>query len=111
MKPLIFTPGEQRLLGVLAVFGLLIPNGVFIYYFLTDASVTRAALTNPISLVFITEAFFLMFLFAWLLKRLGLTRPGALAFVIMSLLGSMVFSVPATLWLRGKNQHDNPPSA
>ena len=108
MKPLVFTSGELRVLCALAVFGLLIPNGIFIYYFLTDASLTKAALTNPISLVFITEAFFLMFLIAWLLRRMELTRPGALGFVIMSLLGSMAFSAPATLWLCGKNRRKEP---
>ncbi|MAE59956.1 MAG: hypothetical protein CMJ49_01215 [Planctomycetaceae bacterium] len=83
----------------LAVFGLLIPNGAFIYFFVTDPQVTRAAMTNPISLVFMFEAFVLMLLFAWLLRRAGVRRPSGLVFIVMSLIGSMVFSVPAALAL------------
>ncbi len=99
MKSLVFTPLELRVLAGLAVFGLLVPNGIFIYYFFNDPEVSRIAMSNPISLVFMTEAFFLMFLFAWLLRKSGSTKPNGLAFVVMSLVGSMVFSVPAALWL------------
>jgi len=51
-----------------------------------------------VALVFIIEAFLLMFLFAWVIRYLGFRSPGWLAFIIMSLLGSMVFSVPAFLF-------------
>ncbi len=104
MKPLIFTPLELRVLALLAIFGLLVPNGIFVYYFFNDPEVSRIAMSNPISLVFMTEAFFLMFLFAWLLRKAGSTKPNGLVFIIMSLVGSMVFSVPAALWLTFRNR-------
>ena len=50
-------------------------------------------------MLFITEAFLLMLFFAWLIRHLGFRSPGWLAFLIMSLVGSMVFSVPAFLYL------------
>lgn len=81
-----------------------VPNGIFIWYALTPPVLVEAALRNPIALVFIAEAFFLMFLFAWLIGRLGLRRPGRLAFIAMSLIGSMAFSVPAALWLAGRSK-------
>ena len=109
MREIRLTLAEGRILIGLAVFGLLIPNGAFIYFFLTDPQVTRAAMTNPISLVFMFEAFVLMLLFAWLLHRAGVRRPSGLVFIVMSLIGSMVFSVPAALVLvfrdaRGKGK-------
>lgn len=104
MKPLTFSPGELRVLAALALFGLLVPNGVFIYYFFTDPEVTQIAMSNPISLVFMTEAFFLMFLFAWLLRKTASKRPTGFLFIVMSLLGSMVFSIPASLYLTFKNR-------
>jgi len=61
--------------------------------------VAKIALSNPISLVFITEAFLLMFLVAWLLKKASSTKPTGKTFIIMSILGGMVFSVPATIYL------------
>lgn len=99
MNSIPLSPAEKAALVVLAIFGALIPNGVFLYYFLTAPEVTQEALSNPISLVFISEAFLLMFVFAWLLRRYAIKRPGSIAFIVMSLLGSMVFSVPAALYL------------
>ncbi len=99
IKPLSFTKREARFLGGLALFGALIPNGIFCYYFFTAPEVTKDALSNPISLVFIIEAFILMALFAWLLRKTVRNGVGATRFVVMSLLGSMVFSIPATLYL------------
>lgn len=104
MKPLTFTPAELRFIGVLALFGLIVPNGIFLYYFFSSPEVMQAAMSNPISLVFISEAFLLMFLFAWLLRKVGSTQPSGFVFILMSLVGSMVFSVPAALWLAGKKR-------
>ena len=103
MKPITFTSTESKMLAALAAFGLLIPNGIFIYFMLMDQQVAKSALTNPISLVFITEAFLLMFLFAWLIRKVSSRRPSGFAFILMSLLGSMVFSVPAALYLMSRS--------
>jgi len=82
---------ELKVLAALAVFGFLVPNGVFIFFALSDHEATKAALSNPVSLVFVCEAFFLMLLFAWVLRRAGVGRPSGAVFIIMSLIGSMVF--------------------
>lgn len=108
-----FTKTQEQMLCLLAVIGLIVPNGVFIYFATTRWDPVIAALTNPVSLVFIVEAFALMFLFAWLIRRQRLTAPGGLAFIAMSLLGSMMFSVPACLWLwsrkiRSRRSADRP---
>lgn len=102
MKP--FSATQEKLLLALAVFGLIVPNGFFLYYSLVAPAALHSALGNPVALVFITEAFLLMFLFAWMIRYLGFRSPGWLAFIIMSLLGSMVFSVPAFLYLASRNQ-------
>ena len=108
MKP--FTTTQERLLLTLAVFGLIVPNGSFLYYSLVAPAALRAALSNPVALVFITEAFLLMFLFAWVIGHLGFRSPGWLAFIIMSLFGSLVFSVPAFLYLASRNARKTPPT-
>lgn len=104
MKPIRLTNIEGKILVLISFFGLLVPNGVFIYFFITSPETASAAMSNPISLVFIVEAFFLTFLFAWLLRKAGVKKPTGLVFIIMSLVGSMVFSVPATLYLIARNQ-------
>ena len=92
-----FSPGERTALALLAIFGLVVPNGLFLYVAATDPGAMAAALSNPISLVFVFEAFLLMSLFAWLLGRSGARRPSGFVFVVLSLLGSLAFSVPWTL--------------
>jgi hypothetical protein len=86
-------------LAALAVLGFLLPNGIFVYFALAERGAVIAALTNPVSLVFVLEAFFLMGLFAWLLQKRGRPRHAGLLFVVASLLGSMACSVPAAILL------------
>ncbi len=110
-QPPEWTSLESRILAALAICGFLLPNGVFIYTLLFNPDAVRAALGNPISLAFITEAFFLMFLGAWLLRRIRVGSPSGLMFIVMSLLGSLAFSVPAMLYLifRAKVKPKNEP--
>ena len=106
MKP--FTGIQEKLLLALAIFGIIVPNGFFLYCSLVEPAATHALLSNPVGLVFIGEAFLLMFLLAWLIHRLGFRSPGWLAFIIMSLVGSMVFSVPAFLYLASRKARSAP---
>jgi hypothetical protein len=93
------TKNEANGLVALAGFGFVVPNGVFLYYFVKDPGLLRAAIANPLALTFMLEAVFLLALLAWLVARAGLRRPSAPVFVVLSLIGSLAFSVPATLYL------------
>src|SRR5690606_41790887 len=88
---------EVTVLKALAVFGFLIPNGLFLYYALWRTSVFITALKNPVPLVSIAEAFLLMILFAWLLRRAGVRKLRPPGLIVMSLVGRMACSVPATM--------------
>ncbi|MGB8168261.1 MAG: hypothetical protein WCF18_12260, partial [Chthoniobacteraceae bacterium] len=89
----------QKPLLVLATFGFVVPNGVFLYHAFRDPTALRAALANPVALVFIGEAFLLTAFFAWWIQRCQFRSPGWFAFVIMSFVGSLAFSIPAFLYL------------
>jgi hypothetical protein len=91
---------------MLAAVGLLVLNSVFLYYAFAHPDVLAEAAQNPISAVFQLEAFLLLALAAWLIHRLGLRRPGWLAFVVMSLAGTLAFSVPAFLLLHLRKRDD-----
>jgi hypothetical protein len=106
MKPLSST--AEKFLLALAVFGFIGPNGCFVYFALSDFGTVLEALRNPIALVFITEAFALMFLIAWLLHHWGWRRPGWGWFVVLSLLGSLLFSVPLYLYLASRAARSTP---
>ena len=101
MKP--FTSIQEKLLLALAAFGFAVPNGCFLYVVFTDPATFQAALANPIALVFIAEAFLLMFLGAWLIHRWGVRSPGWKAFIVLSLIGSLAFSIPTYLWLASRS--------
>ena len=106
MNTLMFSKREQTTLLVLAIAGLIIPNGIFLRYAFSDSDYMKQALGNPISLVFIAEAFFLMFLFAWLIRKMEIRKPTGFFFIVMSILGSMAFSVPASLYLAFRAKSD-----
>lgn len=91
------TSTESRILLGLAVFGLLVPNGIFIWHVFFGMDRILEALSNPVSLVFILEAFALMFLGAWWIARTGGKKPGPAGFVAWSLIGGLVFSVPLAI--------------
>ena len=100
MKP--FTVIQERVLLILALFGLIVPNGFFLYHAFSHPELVREALTNPVAQLVIAEAFFLMFLFAWFIHRIGFRSPGWLAFIFLSLLGSMACSAPCFLYLASR---------
>lgn len=89
----------RLLLWLLAGFGLFVLNGVYLYFTFARPEVASAAMSNPVSLVFMTEAFVLMVLGAWLIARAGLRRPGWGVFIVLSIAGSLIFSIPAFLLL------------
>jgi len=98
---------ESATLAILSAVGLIVPNGIFLYVSATDRMALREALANPISAVFMVEALFLMFLFAWLLSRGGSRKPTGIVFILLSLVGSLAFSVPLTLrWLAPSLRRD-----
>ncbi len=72
-------------------------NGVFVWFVLRQPELLADALRNPVSAVFIFEAFIMVGLGAWLIRLYGFERPGWLAFVLLSLIGGLAFSVPAFL--------------
>ncbi|GEM_PF-1919554 len=96
----------KPLLWVLSVVGFFGVNGVFLYYLFFRPGVVDAANANPVSMVFIGEAFLLMFVLAWLIRLFEFEKPGWIGFIVMSIAGSLAFSIPFFLLLHvGKKQH------
>ena len=82
---------------VLAALGLLGLNGVFVYFAVFEPHILASAMRNPVSLVFMIEAFVIVGLAAFVIRLMGFERPGWVAFVALSLLGGLAFSVPLFL--------------
>jgi drug/metabolite transporter (DMT)-like permease len=90
----------RPLLWGMAVIGFFGLNGVFLYFYLLHPDVMADALQNPISVVFMLEAFLMTAFVAWLIWLSELRRPGWISFIVLSLIGSLAFSVPAWLLLQ-----------
>jgi len=87
------------MLLLIAAFGLLVPNGLFVYWFLVEFDSLDALLSNRLGLALLLDAFLATGLLAWLFAK---RPPGPLSwvwFVALSLLGGLGFSIPFYLWL------------
>ena len=88
----------QTVLLVLSFLGFLLINVPFLYIATFEKEIYAAAMENWMAMVFMTEAFLLMFMGAWLIAKCGFSSPGWVAFIIYSLLGSLAFSIPFFLY-------------
>ena len=102
--PIDYSPRERFWLLALAAFGFLAVNGAFLYGVVAQPGALAAAMTNPISLAFLTEAFLILAALAYLLGKWGVARLSWRWFLFLSLVGSMAFALPVVLlWgKRGK---------
>ena len=99
---------DRAILWIVATIGLLGINGVFLYVVIFRPELVREALTNLYSMVFIIEAFILLPLLCFLIAVAKLKSPNWFGFLIISLLGSLAFSIPFSilLWTRGSDNTD-----
>jgi len=103
-----YSARERFWLWTLAVAGFLVINGAFAYGLLQPGAFA-AAMTNPLALAFMAEAFVLMGVLAYLLTKWKVSRLSWGWFVLLSLLGSMAFALPvALLWRRPARDADTP---
>ena len=99
-----YGPRERLFLWLLAVVGFVVLNSVFVYGLLVRPDWIREAQTNPVSAVFIAEAFILMGTFAYLLAKWKVSHLHWGWFVALSLIGSMAFALPIVLlWPRRRH--------
>ena len=87
------------ILLLVALFGLFVPNGIFIYWLFTEFHSIGDVVNNRLALGFIIDAFMAMFLLAWWFAK---DPPGKVKwywFVVFSLIGGLGFSLPFYYWL------------
>ncbi len=94
-----YSPAERFWLWALAAFGFLAVNGAFMYGVFVRPEILAEAQQNPLSMAFVVEALLLVAALAYLLPKWGVTRMSWGWFVVLSLAGSLAFSLPmALLW-------------
>ncbi|HEX6124336.1 MAG TPA: hypothetical protein VFZ23_03100 [Pyrinomonadaceae bacterium] len=83
---------------LIALFGLLVPNGIFIYWLFTEFNSLGDVINNRLALGFMIEAVVVLGLLAyWFAKN----PPGKIRwywFVVFSLIGGLGFGLPFYYW-------------
>ncbi|MGD8319001.1 MAG: DUF2834 domain-containing protein [Gemmatimonadota bacterium] len=91
------------LLGV-ALFGLVVPNGLFLHWLFVERPGVQAVLANHLAVAFMLDAMLVLLV---LTVRFAVHPPGRLRwpwFVLLSLVGGLGFSLPVYLWLNRRGE-------
>lgn len=93
---------------LIALFGLVVPNGLFVYWAFVEADGLASWVENRLAVAFMLDALMAVGLLAWLFA----TRPPGPVrwgwFVVLSFVGGLGFSIPFYLWLNRRAARRSP---
>jgi hypothetical protein len=95
---------QQILLWCISVIGLIGVNGLFLYALVFIPEQITSAFNNVISIAFILEALLLLLLLCFLVSVVKFKSPGWPGFLLLSILGSLAFSIPFSIIMWNKNK-------
>ena len=101
MTPPARAEGSAGLLPI-ALFGLLVPNGLFVYWLLNELHGLGPVLHDKLALAFILDALLAVGVLAAQIARTRSGRVSWTMFVALSIIGGLGFSVPFTWWLNSR---------
>jgi|SRR5215204_2003516 len=84
---------------VVALFGVTVPNGLFIYWMLAEFNGLGPVLQDKLAVAFILDAFMSLGLIAVYLARNPIGPVRWPTFVALSIVGGLGFSLPFYYWL------------
>jgi hypothetical protein len=87
------------ILLLLAAFGFVVPNGLFLYWLFYEYPGLAAVAQNRLALGFMLDAFMAMILLAVYFARHPIGAVRWPWFVVLSIAGGLGFSLPLYLWL------------
>lgn len=88
---------------LVALFGLLVPNGIFIYWLIYEHKHVHDFVDNKLALAFIIEAFMLLIMLAVYFARNPIGKVKWYWFVVLSLIGGLGFGLPFYWWLNKRD--------
>lgn len=92
------------LLLIVALFGLLVPNGIFVYWLFTEYRSPWDFVNDRLALGFIIDCVLAVALIAWYFAKNPIGKIKWYWFVVMSLVGGLGFSLPFYYWLNKRNE-------
>ena len=94
---------------VIALFGFIVPNGMFVYWLVTDFHGLAPIFRDRLALSFILDALLALIMLSLYFARNPAGRYGWQWFLALSLAGGLGFGIPFYWWLNGRDAPD--PSA
>jgi hypothetical protein len=92
-------------LVLVALFGLFVPNGIFVYWLLTEFEGVGGVIANKLALAFIIEAFLVLGIMSYYFARNPIGRVTWYWFVVLSLIGGLGFGIPFYYWLNKRAEN------
>ena len=92
-----------------ALFGLLVPNALFLSWLFTEYRGLGPVLADKLALSFILDAVLTLVLLAVYFAKRPIGRVGWPWFVLLSLAGGLGFSLPFYYWLNRRQVKEDPP--
>ena len=92
-------------LVLVALFGLFVPNGIFVYWLLTEFDGVGGVIANRLALAFIIEAFMVLAIMAYYFARNPIGPVPWYWFVVLSLIGGLGFGIPFYYWLNKRAEN------
>jgi len=89
---------------LVAAFGLTVPNGIFLYWLFTEFHGWGPVLQDKLALAFILDALLAVAVLTIFFARHPLGRIRWYAFLALSLLGGLGFSLPFCYWLSRRSR-------
>jgi len=86
-------------LVAVALFGLFVPNGIFVYWLLKEFNGVGSVAENKLALAFMIEAFLVLGIMTVYFARNPIGRVKWYWFVVLSLIGGLGFGIPFYYWL------------
>ncbi|HUP43552.1 MAG TPA: hypothetical protein VM599_10115 [Thermoanaerobaculia bacterium] len=93
-----FTTDAMWLL-LIALFGLVVPNGIFLHWAAVEFSSVGEVLSNRLAIAFILDAFMALGVLSYLFAVHPLGPVRWPWFILLSLVGGLGFSIPFFIWL------------
>lgn len=92
-------PGRPRALLLVALFGLIVPNGLLVYWLAAKFHGLGAILHDTLALAFILDALLALVILSIYFARRPIGRVHWGWFIVCSLVGGLGFSLPFYYWL------------
>ena len=95
---------QHRILLAIALFGLIVPNNLFLYWLLHDFTGWGSVVHTRLALAFILDAFLALGLLAYFYAEQPIGPLKWYWFVFLSILGGLGFSLPLYWWLNKRRE-------